>query len=101
MNESVEFDPDSTLVRHGATAATFSEMARFAEEIETRPLDKLLLELPSLVMLSESKFNIARSVIRRRARELPEVEREQLQAFADEAAEVGGPAADRIRTIFA
>lgn len=100
MTDAAEFDPDSTLVRHGASAATFTEMAQFADEIEVRPLDKLLSELPSLAMLSETKFNLARQVLRRRARELPEVERVQLQAFADEAAANGGPAADRIRSIF-
>jgi len=95
-----DLDSDSTLVRRGANAATFLEMAKFADEIEARPLDKLLSELPALVKLSETKFNLARQVIRRRARELTLIEQTQLRMFAEEVSAMGGPAAERIRSIF-
>lgn len=95
-------DLDSTLIRRGVSAATFTDMAEFVDTIERRPLDKLLQELPALATLSEMKFNLARQVIRRRARALTEVDREQLRVLACELAdranvEVGG----RIRGIFA
>jgi len=95
-------DLDSTLIRRGVRAATFSEMAEFARTVERRPLDKLLAELPGIAALSEMKFSLARQVIRRRSRELAAIDREQLRVFAEEIA-AGAPAlvANRIREIFA
>lgn len=94
-------DFDTTLVRRGLKAATFSEMAEFAQTVERRPLDKLLTELPAIASMSEMKFSLARQVIRRRARFLGELHREQLRILADEIAEQS-PAlvASRIREIF-
>ena len=96
------YDFDSTLVRRGVNASTFTEMAEFARTVEKRPLDKLLSELPGIAALSEMKFSLARQVIRRRSRELTAVDREQLRRFADEIATTA-PAlvASRIREIFA
>jgi hypothetical protein len=94
-------DFDSTLIRRGLQASTYTEMTQFAEIIETRPLDKLLVELPSLAELSEAKFNLARNVIRHRSRELPEVEREQLRMMAGEVASSAGiELGPKIRDIF-
>ena len=68
MIESAAADDfDSTLIRRGALATTFYEMAAFAETLEDRPLDKLLAELPGIASLSDMKFSLARQVIRRRA----------------------------------
>lgn len=92
---------DTTLVRHGVQATTMSEMQTFANSITDRPLDKLLGDLPGLAKLSEMKFILARQVLRRRVRELPEVEREQLRLFAEEVASKADDwAAERIRRIF-
>src|SRR5215218_879147 len=95
-------DFDSTLIRRGVSAATFNEMAEFAATVENRPLDKLLAELPGIAALSEMKFSLARQVIRRRARELAPIDREQLRVFAAEIADAA-PAivATRIRQLFA
>jgi hypothetical protein len=100
MSAAIDFD--STLIRRGFHAATFTEMAQFAEAVEMRPLDKLLAELPAVAQLSELKFSLARQVIRRRVRMLAPIDREQLRLFAAEVAE--GAAVDvatRIRGIFA
>ena len=87
MIDSVAVDDfDSTLIRRGTRATTFSEMAAFAETLEDRPLDKLLTELPGIANLSDMKFSLARQVIRRRARLLHEVERNQLRELAEEVA---------------
>jgi len=96
------FDFDSTLIRRAVKAATFNEMAEFAVSVETRPLDKLLADLPGIASLSEMKFSLARQVLRRRARELSPVDREQLRVLAEEIA-AAAPAlvASRIRAIFA
>jgi hypothetical protein len=94
-------DLDTTLVLQGAHAATFSEIAQFAEKVEERPLDKLLGDLRGLATLSAAKFELAALVVRRRVRELTEVEREQVRVFAEEvAAEADPEAAARIREAF-
>jgi hypothetical protein len=94
-------DFDSTLIRRGVQAATFPEMAEYAATLETRPLDKLLAELPSLALLSDMKFSLTKVVIRRRLRLLAPVEREQLRIYAEEIASGTGSAiAARIRALF-
>ena len=95
-NAAVDFD--STLIRRGFHAATMSDMITFVETLEQRPLDKLLSELPGLARLSATKFDLSRQVIRRRARLLSVVEREQLRVFAHEIAETAdAETAARIR----
>ena len=94
-------DLDTTLVLKGAHATTFSEMEDFADNVETRPLDKLLGDLNGLVRLPDLKFELARLVLRRRLRELDDVEREQLRIFAEEVAcGADAEAAERIRSVF-
>jgi hypothetical protein len=99
---SVEpIDLDSTLMRKGVRAASYSDMAEFAQTVETRPLDKLLAELPAIATLSETKFLLARAVMRRRARALSAVEHDQLRIIAAEiAAELGSELGGRIRDVF-
>jgi hypothetical protein len=95
-------DLDSTLIRRGSAASTLTDMADFVEMIQERPVDKLLAELPGLAQLSETKFSLARVVIRRRARTLERPELEQLRAFAYEVADdTGGEVGERIRSLFA
>ena len=92
---------DTTLVLKGTHATTFREMEEFADNIETRPLDKLLGDLPGLVRLPDTKFELARLVLRRRLRELGDVEREQLRHFAEDVASgEDAEAAERIRSVF-
>lgn len=92
---------DTTLVQRGSSATTFSEITDFVETMEARPLDKLLGDLKGLARLSGTKFELARLVLRRRVKELANVEREQLRMFVEEvAAEVGEEEAERIRSVF-
>lgn len=94
-------DPDSTLIRRGVSAATLSDMADFVETLRQRPLDKLLGELPGLAALSQTKFSLARQVIRRRARTLQRPDFEQLRVMAFEVAEgAGNEVGERIRSMF-
>lgn len=94
-------DLDSTLIRRGLHATTFTEMNGFVDTLERRPLDKLLVDLPGFALLSETKFNLARQVLRRRMRDLDAVDREQLRALAHEVAAGAGEAvAVRIRGLF-
>jgi hypothetical protein len=92
---------DTTLVRRAENATTFTDMEDFVDDVEARPLDKLLGDLNGLVRLPDTKFELARLVLRRRLRELDEVEREQLRVFAEEVAErAEAEAAERIRSVF-
>ncbi len=94
-------DFESTLIRRGLQATTITEMTRFVSTIEDRPLDKLLVDLPGFALLSETKFSLARAVLRRRVRDLDEIDRQQLRVFAMEiASETDPEVADRIRTLF-
>ena len=76
----------SSLAQRGYDAITFADMAEFAEAVETRPLTKLLEDLPALAELSEAKFALAVKMLRRRFVDEPEVNRAQLRAFASEIA---------------
>ena len=94
-------DFDSTLIRRGVSAATLSDMADFVETIQQRPLDKLLCELPGLAALSQTKFSLARQVIRRRAKSLQHPDLEQLRVMAFEVADgAGSEVGERIRSMF-
>ncbi|HEX2060583.1 MAG TPA: hypothetical protein VHK90_07570 [Thermoanaerobaculia bacterium] len=101
MSSTAALDFDSTLIRRGVQATTISELTRFVAAVEQRPLDKLLSDLPGFATLSETKFNLARAVLRRRLRDLDPAERDQLRLFA---AEVAGRShfdvAERIRALF-
>jgi hypothetical protein len=93
---------NSTLVRRGSDAATFREMVEYAELLEERPLTKLLAELPGLAHLSKAKFDLTAQVLRRRFRKESDVDRQQLEAFADEIASTveESETAERIRHVF-
>ena len=97
----MQFDPDSTLIRRGVSAATFSDMADFVDTIRQRPLDKLLAELPALAELSTTKFSLARQAFRRRVRSLDRPDYEQLRVMAYEVADdAGEEVGERIRSLF-
>ncbi len=101
MQRAAAMDFESTLIRRGVQATTISEMSRFVDTMEQRPLDKLLVDLPGFALFSETKFNLAKAVLRRRIRDLSEPDREHLRAFAFEIAdETEGDVGERIRTLF-
>lgn len=99
MSSATDFD--STLIRRGVQATTISDMSHFVATMEDRPLEKLLGDLPGFALLSETKFSLARAVLRRRVRDLTERDREQLKTYAFELASETEPGvAERIRTLF-
>lgn len=95
-------DLDSTLIRRGKNAMTYSDMVAFAESVETRPLGKILEELPGIASLSDSKFRIASTVLRRRFQLESPIEQIQLRVIADEIASAveDRSVANRIRDVF-
>jgi hypothetical protein len=59
-------DTDSTLVRSGKAALTFTEMTAFVRDLEARPTGRLLDDLPGLMALPEAKHGLVVMVLRRR-----------------------------------
>ncbi len=64
-------DPDdsgSTLVRSGKSAMTFTEMAAFVHDLEARPPERLLQDLPGLMALPEGQYGLVVMVLRKKTR---------------------------------
>jgi hypothetical protein len=59
----------STLVHRGLSALTFSEMAAFVHDIETRPLARLLSDLPGLLGLPDLKYQLVVMVLRKKVKD--------------------------------
>ena len=99
---SMEDIADSTLIRRGRSSVTLTEIIAFAKVLEQRPLIKLLDELPELAQLSDTKFSLAVTTLRRRFRGEAPADQLQLRETANEIA--GGirdrAVAERIREIF-
>jgi hypothetical protein len=95
-------DLDSTLVRRGRQATSFADMVAFAQSVHDRPFDKLLEELPLLARLSDTKFNLATRVLRRRFMTESAVNQTRLRTMGNEVAASVSSAwvAGRIRSIF-
>jgi hypothetical protein len=96
-------DLDTTLLRQGRAALSYTDMLTFAETVESRPIIKLLEELPGIAALSDSKFRLASTILRRRFRGEAPVHQLQLRIIAGEIASAVNDAeiAHRIRSIFA
>ncbi|HEX6179528.1 MAG TPA: hypothetical protein VF057_14285 [Thermoanaerobaculia bacterium] len=92
---------DSTLVKRGRKASTFADMVAFAQSVHERPFERLLEELPQLARLSDTKFNLATRVLRRRFEAESEATQMQLREFGEKVASLSTPwVATRIRAIF-
>jgi hypothetical protein len=50
--------PTSSVVMKAIDAKTFTELEAFVKDLEKRPTERMLQDLPELVALSESKFSI-------------------------------------------
>lgn len=97
-----ESEADTTLIRRGREAVTFSEMASFVRDLEQCPVARLLEDIPALAIFPDAKFNLAKMILRRRFRgEIP-VDQLQLQSILREMADgIDDVAvADRVRTLF-
>ena len=55
--------PASSVVLRGVDARTFSEMESFVTDLESRPTERLLKDLPQLVTLSATKVSLVSYVI--------------------------------------
>jgi hypothetical protein len=71
-------ESSSTIVRRGQAAFSYSEMERFVRELEARPLDRLVADLPGLLELPEAKFGLVAMTVAKRMR-LSSTERTALE----------------------
>lgn len=95
-------DPiESTIVRRGRQAVSYTDMVSFVAALESRPLDTLINELDDFAQLPEQKFLLAATTMRRRFRNEPPLIQIQLFDAANRAAQrVTDPSiAQRIREI--
>jgi hypothetical protein len=67
-----ESDPESTIVRHGKAAFSFSEMGRFVRELEARPLERLVADLEGLLELPDAKYALVALAVGKRMRKSAE-----------------------------
>lgn len=92
---------DSTLVKRGREASSFADMVAFAQSVHERPFERLLEELPQLARLSDTKFNLATRVLRRRFESESDTMQVQLREVGERVATASTPwVATRIRAIF-
>ncbi|HUP46163.1 MAG TPA: hypothetical protein VM779_11695 [Thermoanaerobaculia bacterium] len=95
-------DLESTLIRRGRRATTFSDMVEFTQSVHQQPFEMVLKELPALASLSDTKFNLATKVLRRRFRTERGVDQVRMRAEAEQIARSVSSTftANRIRSIF-
>jgi hypothetical protein len=83
VSEQEPEDSSSTLVHQGKNALTFTEMAAFVRDIEARPLQRLLSDLPGLLVLPDLKFQLVVMVLRKKVKD-GSAEREPILARLQE-----------------
>ena len=95
-------DLDSTLIRSGRKATSFADMVAFTQSVHDRPFEKLLADLPQIARLSDTKFNLATKVLRRRFFSQASPEQTRLRESGSEIAANASSewVAERIRSIF-
>ena len=79
--------PTSSIVMKAIDAKTFTELQSFVKDLESRPTERLLRDLPDLVRLSEAKAEIISYVIATKFRHAETDERrtirQSVQATSD------------------
>jgi hypothetical protein len=79
--------PTSSIVMKAIDAKTFTELQAFVKDLESRPTERLLRDLPDLVKLSDAKAEIITYVIATKFRHAASDERqtirESVQATSD------------------
>jgi hypothetical protein len=75
-NEKV---PTSSIVMKAIDAKTFTELQAFVKDLESRPTERLLRDLPELVKLSDAKAEIITYVISTKYRHAGKDERQTIR----------------------
>jgi hypothetical protein len=88
-------DMETTIVRTGKAAFSLSEMGKFTKDLQTRPLPRLLEDLPGLMKIADSKYPLVAMALGKRMR-ASEEERTYLQMHLEDI-RAGGDAEVRER----
>jgi hypothetical protein len=71
--------PTSSIVMKAIDAKTFTELQAFVKDLESRPTERLLRDLPELVKLSDAKAEIITYVISTKYRHAASEERQTIR----------------------
>jgi hypothetical protein len=71
--------PTSSIVMKAIDAKTFTELQSFVKDLESRPTERLLRDLPELVKLSDAKAEIITYVISTKYRHATSNERQTIR----------------------
>ena len=71
--------PASSVVLRGIDARTFTEMESFVKDLEARPIERLLRDLPELADLPMTKVSLVSYVIAAKFRAAEAEERERMR----------------------
>ncbi|HSY49238.1 MAG TPA: hypothetical protein VLC46_10540 [Thermoanaerobaculia bacterium] len=96
-SERDERVPTSSIVMKAIDAKTFTEMQTFVKDLESRPTERLLHDLPELVTLSEAKAEIISYVIATKFRHADEEERQTIRASVSATSRRLPPGEERAR----
>jgi hypothetical protein len=77
--DSDERVPTSSIVMKAIDAKTFTELQSFVKDLESRPTERLLRDLPDLVRLSEAKAEIISYVVATKFRHANANERQTIR----------------------
>ena len=72
--------PTSSIVMKAIDAKTFTELQAFVKDLESRPTERLLRDLPDLVKLSDAKAEIISYVIATKFRHAGSDERQTIRS---------------------
>jgi hypothetical protein len=89
--------PTSSIVMKAIDAKTFTELQTFVKDLESRPTERLLRDLPDLVSLSEAKAEIISYVIATKFRHADPDERVVIRKSVSATSERLPPGEERMR----
>ena len=91
--------PTSSIVMKAIDAKTFTELQTFVKDLESRPTERLLRDLPDLVKLSEAKVEIISYVIATKFRHGDAEERSTIRESVAATSERLPPGEERTRVL--
>ncbi len=92
--------PTSSIVMRAIDAKTFTELESFVKDLESRPTERLLRDLPDLVGLSEAKAQIISYVVATKFRHADAEGRKTIRESVTATSERLPPGEDRDRVFY-
>lgn len=98
--DSDERVPTSSIVMKAIDAKTFTELQSFVKDLESRPTERLLRDLPDLVGLSEAKAEIITHVVATKFRHASADERQTIRESVAETSKRMPYGEERMRVLY-